>query len=68
MIAQPFIGVDDAKDWIDLFHLPTARRDRIAKTKQALARLARRAVGCEPAGTIAVSVPVTSVKLVSIPG
>lgn len=42
-LPQDFIGVDIAKDWIDVFHLSTARRDRIATTKQALARFAKAA-------------------------
>ena len=44
-LPQDFIGVDIAKDWIDVFHLSTARRDRIATTKQALARFAKTAGG-----------------------
>lgn len=42
-LPQDFIGVDIAKDWIDVFHLSTGRRERIATTKQALARFARAA-------------------------
>lgn len=42
-LPQDFIGVDIAKDWIDVFHLSTARRERIATTKQALARFAKTA-------------------------
>lgn len=42
-LPQDFIGVDIAKDWIDVFHLTTARRERIATTKQALARFAKAA-------------------------
>ncbi len=42
-LPQDFIGVDVAKDWIDVFHLSTARRERISTTRQALARFARTA-------------------------
>lgn len=45
MIAQDVIGVDIAKDWIDAFHLSTAGHERIATTKQALARFAMAAKG-----------------------
>lgn len=45
MIAQDVIGVDIAKDWIDAFFLSTARHERIARTKQALARFATAAKG-----------------------
>lgn len=44
-LPQDILGVDIAKDWIDVFHLSTARRERIATTKQALARFARAAKG-----------------------
>jgi transposase len=46
MIAQTIIGVDIAKDWIDVFHLSTARHERIVSTKQALARFAAKSKGC----------------------
>lgn len=42
-LPQDFIGVDIAKDWIDVFHLSTGRRERIATTKQALARFGKTA-------------------------
>lgn len=45
MIAQEIIGVDIAKDWIDVFHLSSARHERIVTTKQALARFAKAAKG-----------------------
>jgi transposase len=45
MIAQDIIGVDIAKDWIDVFHLSSARHTRITTTKQALARFAKAAHG-----------------------
>lgn len=44
-LPQDFIGVDIAKDWIDVFHLATAKRERIATTGAALARFARTARG-----------------------
>lgn len=44
-LPQDFIGVDIAKGWIDAFHLSTGRHERIATTKQALARFARSAAG-----------------------
>lgn len=44
-LPQDFIGVDIAKDWIDVFHLSTCRHERIATTKQALARFAKAAKG-----------------------
>lgn len=46
MIAQDYIGVDIARDWIDVFHLSDARHERIPSTRQALARLAAAARGC----------------------
>lgn len=45
MIAQDIIGVDIAKDWIDVYHLSASRHDRIATTKPALARWAKAAKG-----------------------
>jgi transposase len=42
-LPQDCIGVDVAKDWIDVFHLSTGRRERIATTRQALARFAKTA-------------------------
>lgn len=44
-LPQDFIGVDIAKNWIDVFRLSTGRRERIATTKRALARFARAARG-----------------------
>lgn len=44
-LPQDIIGVDIAKDWIDVFHLSTARHERITATKQSLARFARAARG-----------------------
>jgi len=44
-LPQDFIGVDIAKDWIDVFHLATGRRERIAMTGPALGRFARSAHG-----------------------
>ncbi len=44
-LPQDFIGVDISKDWIDVFHLSSARRERISTTKQALARFAKTACG-----------------------
>jgi len=44
-LPQDFIGVDIAKDWIDIFRLSTGRRERIATTGAALARFARSARG-----------------------
>ncbi len=44
-VPQDFIGVDIAKGWIDVFSLTTSKHERIATTKQALARFARRANG-----------------------
>jgi transposase len=45
MIAQDIIGVDIAKDWIDIFTLSTQVHLRIATTPQALARFAKSAEG-----------------------
>jgi transposase len=45
MIAQDVIGVDIAKDWIDVFTLSHARHERIATTKPALRRFAHAAKG-----------------------
>ncbi len=39
-LPQDVLGVDVAKDWIDVFILSTGRRQRIATTKAALARFA----------------------------
>ena len=43
---QNVIGVDVSKDWIDVFTLSTSKLERIATTKQALARFAQSAKGC----------------------
>ena len=40
-MPQNFIGVDIAKDWIDVFYLTTSKHARIPTTKQALARFAK---------------------------
>ena len=45
-LPQDFIGVDIAKGWIDVFTLSSSRHERIATTKQALARFAKTAKGC----------------------
>ena len=45
MIAQDVIGVDIAKSWIDVFYPSTTRHERIATTKQALAKFAKAAKG-----------------------
>lgn len=45
-LPQNVIGVDIAKDWIDVFSLATSKHDRIVITKQALARFAKAARGC----------------------
>ena len=45
MIAQDIVGVDIAKDWIDVFHLASYRHERIATTKAALRRFALGAKG-----------------------
>lgn len=45
MIAQDVIGVDIAKDWIDVFTLSSSRHARIAATKPALQAFARAAKG-----------------------
>lgn len=44
-LPQDIIGVDIAKDWIDVFHLSSLRHERIVTTKQALARFAKAARG-----------------------
>lgn len=44
-LPQDCIGVDIARDWIDVFHLSTSRHERIATTKQALRGFARAAKG-----------------------
>jgi len=44
-LPQDVIGVDVAKDWIDTFTLSTLKHQRVATTKQALARFARAAKG-----------------------
>lgn len=46
MITQNIIGVDIAKGWIDVFSLSTSQHERIATTKQALARFAAASNGC----------------------
>ena len=45
-LPQNYIGVDIAKDWIDVFHAFSSKHERIAMTKQSLARFARAAKGC----------------------
>ena len=45
-LPQNYIGVDIAKDWIDVFHASSSKHERIAMTKQSLARFARAAKGC----------------------
>jgi len=53
-MPQDVIGVDIAKGWIDIFTLSTRKHERIATTKPALARFARRVKGalvvCEASG------------------
>jgi len=44
-LPRDVLGVDVAKDWIDVFTLSTGGRQRIATTKAALARFAETAVG-----------------------
>ena len=44
-LPQDIIGVDIAKDWIDVFHLSTSRHERIVTTKQGLARFSKAAKG-----------------------
>jgi transposase len=44
-LPQDFIGVDIAKDWIDVFYISTSRHERISTTKQALARFSKTAKG-----------------------
>jgi transposase len=44
-LPQDFIGVDIARDWIDVFRLSTGARERVATTGPALARFARSAGG-----------------------
>lgn len=44
-LPQDFLGVDIAKGWIDVYHLSTARYERIATTKPALSRWAKAAKG-----------------------
>lgn len=43
-LPQNFIGVDIAKDWIDVFYLTTSKHERIPTTKQSLARFAKAAL------------------------
>jgi transposase len=45
MISQNIIGVDIAKDWIDVFHAESSRHEQIATTKQALTQFAKAATG-----------------------
>ena len=40
-LPQNFIGVDIAKDWIDVFYLSTSKHERIPTTKQSLTRFAK---------------------------
>ena len=40
-MPQDFVAVDIAKVWIDVFHLGTGKRERIATTGPALTRFAR---------------------------
>ncbi len=42
-LPQNFIGVDIAKDWIDVFYLSTSKHERIPTTKQSLTRFAKAA-------------------------
>ena len=53
-LPQDVIGVDIAKGWIDAFTLSSRKHERIATTKQALARFARACAGalvvCEASG------------------
>lgn len=42
-LPQDILGVDIAKDWIDVFTLSSGRRERVATTRQALARFAKAA-------------------------
>jgi len=44
-MPQEVLGVDVAKDWIDVFALSTGRRRRLATTKAALGRFAEAAEG-----------------------
>lgn len=44
-LPQDYIGVDIAKNWIDIFHLASARHERIATTARELARFARSVKG-----------------------
>ena len=44
-LPQDIIGVDIAKDWIDVFHLSTSKHERIATTEQALARFSKGVAG-----------------------
>lgn len=44
-LPHDFIGVDIAKEWIDVFHSATSRHERIAATPPALRRFARKAAG-----------------------
>lgn len=44
-LPQNFIGVDIAKDWIDVFDLRSSKHERISTTKHALARFAKAASG-----------------------
>ncbi len=39
-MAENFIGVDIAKNWIDVFHLNTGRSQRILSTKHKLTKFA----------------------------
>lgn len=44
-LPKDVLGVDVAKDWIDIFVLSTGRRRRVAATKAGLAGFAKAAVG-----------------------
>lgn len=44
-LPQDFVGVDIAKNWIDVFHLSSGRRERIATTGPELDRFAGSAKG-----------------------
>jgi transposase len=44
-LPQDCIGVDIAKDWIDVFTLSSRKHERIVTTKQSLARFAKMAKG-----------------------
>ncbi|MGQ3485862.1 hypothetical protein [Roseovarius pacificus] len=45
-LAQDFIGVAVAKNWIEVFHLSSSKHERIPATKRALSKFARAVRGC----------------------